>query len=86
MYYSGVEWAKNGVAILVHTSVVRIVVKKTAYDRIIAIKLQVELINILIMQVYMPTLEYEDDEVGKLYDITEEILEEDGKGECVVGD
>ena len=29
----------------------------------------------------MPTSEYEDDEVEKLYDTLEEILEEDGKGE-----
>jgi hypothetical protein len=29
----------------------------------------------------MSTLEYEDDEVEELYDITEGILEEDGKGE-----
>jgi hypothetical protein len=28
----------------------------------------------------MPTLEYEDDEVGELYHTIEEILEEDGKG------
>ena len=33
------------------------------------------------MQVYMPTSEYEDDEVEKLYDTIEEILEEDGKGD-----
>ena len=33
------------------------------------------------MQVYMPTSEYEDDEVEKLYDTIEEMLEEDGKGE-----
>jgi len=34
------------------------------------------------MQVYMPTSatsEHEDDEVEDLYDVTEEILEEDGK-------
>jgi exonuclease III len=55
---------------------------KIAYnDRIIVIKLQAEPINILIMRVYMPTSEYEDDEVEKLYDIIEEILEEDGKGD-----
>jgi hypothetical protein len=49
---------------MVHKSVVRSVVKKIVYDnRIIAIKLQAELINILNMQVYMPTSEYEDDEV-----------------------
>ena len=35
--------------------------------------------TILIVQVYMPTSEYEDDEVEKLYGTTEEILEEDGK-------
>ena len=35
-------------------------------DRIIAIKLKVEPVHILIMQVYMPTSEYEDDEVEKV--------------------
>jgi len=38
------------------------VVKKIVYnDRNIAIKLQAESINILVMQVYMPTSEHEDD-------------------------
>jgi diphthamide synthase (EF-2-diphthine--ammonia ligase) len=39
--------------------------------------------------VYTPTSEYEDDEVEELYDIIEEILEEDGKGETnaiIMGD
>ena len=31
------------------------------------------------MKVYMPTSEYEDDELEELYDTSEEILEEDGK-------
>ena len=57
------------------------VVKKIVYnDRITAIKLQAEPIHILMIQVYMPTSEHEDDEVEELYDITEESLEEDGKG------
>jgi exonuclease III len=41
------------------------------------------------MEVYMPTSEYEDDEVEKWYDITEEILEEDGKSDTntiIIGD
>ena len=41
------------------------------------------------MQVYMTTLEHEDDEVEKLYDTIEEIHEEDGKGytdSIIVGD
>jgi hypothetical protein len=41
------EWAEKGVAILVHESTVRSVVKKIVYnDRIIAIKLQAEPISI----------------------------------------
>ena len=81
VYYSGGERAEKGVAIVVHKSVVRSVVKKIAYnDRIIAIKLQAEPINILMMQVYMSTTENEDDEVEELYGIIEEILKQDGKG------
>jgi hypothetical protein len=37
----------------------------------------------------MPRSEYEDDEVEKLYDTNEEILEEDGKGDIksmILGD
>ena len=69
VYYSGGERAEKGVAIVVHKSVVRSVVKKIAYnDRIIAIKLQAEPINILMMQVYMLISEHEDKEVEELYD------------------
>ena len=81
VYYSGGEWAERSVAIVVHKSIVRSVVKKiVCNDRIIALNLKVELVSILIMQVYMPTSEYEGDEVEKSYDTIEEILEEDGKG------
>jgi len=90
VYYSGGEWAERGVAIVGHKSIVRSVVKKiVCSDRIIAIKLEAEAVNILLMQVYMPTSEYEDDEVEKLYDIIEEILDEDGKGDTnsiILGD
>ena len=90
LYYSGGEWAERGVAIVVHKSIVRSVVKKiVCNDRIITIKLQAEPVNILIMQVYMPTSEYEDDEEEKFYDTIEEILEEDGKDDTnsiIMGD
>jgi exonuclease III len=82
VYYCRGEQAEKGVAVLVDKSIVRSVVKKIVYnDRIIAIKLQAEPICILMMQVYMPTSEHEDDEVEDLYDTIEEILEEDGKGD-----
>ena len=81
MYHPEGERAEKCVAIVVHMSRLRGVVKSIVYnDRIIAIKLQAEPINILIMQVYMPTSELQDDEVEDLYDVTEEILEEEGKG------
>jgi hypothetical protein len=81
VYYSGGERAEKFVAVVVHKSVVRSVFKNIVYnDRIIAIKLQTEPINILMMQVYMPTSEHKDDEVEELYDIIEETLEEDVKG------
>ena len=64
VYYSGRERAERGVAIVVHKRIVRSVVKKiVCNDRIIAIKLKAEPVNILVIQVYMPTSEYEDDEV-----------------------
>jgi len=46
---------------VVHKSVVKSVVKIVGNDRIIALKLKAEPVSILIMQVYMPTSEYEDD-------------------------
>jgi hypothetical protein len=65
---------------VVHKIVVRSIVKKIIYnDRIVAIKLQAEPINILTMQVYMSTSEHEDDDVEELYGIIEEILKGDGK-------
>ena len=68
--------------IVVHKSIVRIFVEKIVYnDRIIPIKLQAQPISILMMQLYMPTSEHADDEVEGLFDIIEEILEEDGKGD-----
>jgi hypothetical protein len=70
--------AEKRVAIFVPKIVVRTVVKKIVYnDRNIAFKLQAEPIIILIIQVFILTLEHEDDEVEALYDIIEEILEED---------
>jgi exonuclease III len=81
VYYSRGDRAERGVAIVVHKSVVKSVVKKSVYsDRVIAVKLKAEPVSTLIVQVYMPTSEYEDDKVEGLYDVIEEILEEDGKG------
>jgi len=75
VYYWGGERAERGVVIVVHKIILRSVVKKiVCNDRIIAFKLKAESVSILIMQVYMPTSEYEDDEVETLYGTIEENL------------
>ena len=80
VYYFGGEWAEKVVAIVVHKTITRSVVKKNVYsDRIIAIKLQTEPVNILMLQVYMATSECEYEEVKEMNDIIEEILEVNGK-------
>jgi hypothetical protein len=82
VYYSRGDRAKRGITIVVHKSIVKSVVKKSAYsDRIIVVKLKAEPVNILIVQLYTSTSEYEDDKVEELYDVIEEILEEVGKSE-----
>jgi exonuclease III len=57
-------------------------------NRIIAFMLNAEPVNVLIVQVYMPTSDYEDEEVEELYDRIEDVLE-DGKGDIntiIMGD
>ena len=90
VYYCEGERAERDVAIVVHKRILRSAVKKgVCNDRIIATKLKAEPVNVLIVQVYIPTSEYEDNEMEKLYGTIEEILEEDGKGDTnniVLGD
>ena len=82
LLYAGGEKPERGVEIVVHKSIMRSVVKKiVCNDRIIALTIKAEPVIIPSVQVYMLISEYEDDEVEELYNIIEEILEEDGKGE-----
>jgi len=86
VYYTEGERAEK-LAIVVHKSRVKCVKKIVYNDRIVIIKLQAEPISILMMEVYMPTSEHED-EVEELYYTIEEILEE-GKGDIntiIMGD
>jgi exonuclease III len=89
VYSSRGERAEKGVAMVVHKSIVRSVKRIVYNDRIIAIKVQAKLISILMIQVYMPTLNHKNDEVEELYVLIEEILEEDGKDDTntiIMGD
>ena len=60
VYYSKGEKDERGIVIVVHKSRVRSNVKKiVCNDRITVLKIKAELVNILLVQVYMPTPEYE---------------------------
>jgi hypothetical protein len=50
-------------------------------DRIIALELKAEPASIVLVQVYMSTSKYQDDQVDEMYNINEVVLEEDTKGE-----
>jgi exonuclease III len=72
--------AEREVPRAVQKSTDRSAVKIMYNDRNTALMLQAETRSILILQVYMPTSEYEDDKVEELYGVTKEIISEDGKG------
>jgi hypothetical protein len=57
LYYSGVEKAERGIAVVVQKSIVTSVAKTVCNDRIIALELKAETSNYLLMQVYLPTSE-----------------------------
>jgi exonuclease III len=83
------ERAERGIAIVVHKSIVRRVVKKiVCNDWIIALKIKAEPVSILLVQVCMPTSEYEDDEVEELYDILKKFLKrmESQTNNIIMGD
>ena len=51
-------------------------------DRFIALKMKAEPLSILLVQMYIPITEYEDNKVEEIYNIIKEILlEGDGWGE-----
>jgi len=84
MYYSGGERVERDIAIVVHTSIVRNVFKKSVCNyRIIYLNLKEKPLSILLLQVRMPKSKHEDDEVEECSDITEDILVECGKGETI---
>jgi len=77
--YSGGERVERGIAIVVHTSILRDVFKKSvSNDRIIDLTLKEEPVSILLVQARMPTSKHEDDEMEQCSDITEDILVEGG--------
>ena len=75
MIYSGGEECERGVVIMVDAKVAkRITEVQQCSDRFNLGKVSATPVDMVIIQVYMPTTDHEDDEIEQLYDQTEEII------------
>ena len=75
MVHSGGERCKRGVAILFDKEVAeRITEREKISDRLMMVKVSAEPVDIVLIQVYIPTLKYEDEEVEQIYDQIEDII------------
>ena len=74
MFYSGGVKAEKGVAVVLRNDVVKCLTKVECYsDRLKFVKIRAKLVDMLV-QVYMPTTNHDDNEIEKLYDESSEIL------------
>jgi hypothetical protein len=49
-------------------------------DRFMFVKISAKPVDLVLVQVYMPTTNHDDDKVEKLYDVISEILHQEGRG------
>ena len=58
-------------------------------DRLMFVTISTKPVDIVLVQVYMPTTNHDDDEIEKLYEEISEILHQEGRGQVkaiVMGD
>src|SRR5215471_400986 len=74
--HSGGKEKQRGVAIILDKELAKKVIdKETSSDRMMMVKLETVPVHTVIIQVYMPTSTAEDEEVEKVYEQLEELLE-----------
>src|SRR6476661_5925057 len=74
MYLGGLT-CQRGVAVIADAKVAERVTEIDGFgDRIMVVKVKVDPVDMVIVQAYLPTTDYEDEGVEKLYDQLEEIL------------
>src|SRR6476469_8633140 len=73
--YVGGPTCQREVAVIAEANVAERVTQIDRFgDRIMVVKVKVDPVDMVIVQAYLPTTDYEDEEVEKLYDQLEEIL------------
>src|SRR6476469_6606246 len=66
--YAGGPTCQRGVALIAEATVAERVSEIDRFgDRIMVVKVKTDLVDIVIVQAYLPTADYEDKEVEKLY-------------------
>jgi len=74
--HSGGKEKQRGVAIILDKELARVVIdKETVSDRMMMIKIETIPVHTVIIQVYMPTSVSEDEEIEKVYEQLEELLD-----------
>src|SRR6476619_810200 len=73
--YAGSLACQRGVAVIVEAKVAERVTEVDRFgDRIMVVKVRADPVDVVRVQAYLPTADYEDEEVKKLYEQLEEIL------------
>src|SRR6476661_6816798 len=73
--YAGGPTCQRGVAVIAKAKVAERVTEIDRFkDRIMIVKIKADPVDMVIVQAYLPTTDYEDEEIEKLYDQLEEIL------------
>jgi len=74
--YGGGKESQRGVAVLLDKETAKSVIKVIYHsDRLLLVKLKAEPVDLLVIQVYMPTSAYKDEEIDNIYDEIEELIE-----------
>lgn len=76
VFYSGGEERQRGVAVMMDNETAKSVLEiQYCSDRLMMVKIKAEPVNVIIIQVYMPTSDHEDDEIEEMYDRIEELMD-----------
>ena len=86
LYFSGRDdKPEQGVGFLIHKNTVNcVMVSRSASSRLITISLRATPFNITIIQAYVPTSDYDDDDVEDFYEQLQEILDQTPKKDILV--
>jgi hypothetical protein len=66
MYYSGRIKAEKGVKVVLRNDIVKRLTKEECYsDRLMFVKISAKPVDVVLVQVYMPTANHDDDKIVK---------------------